>query len=177
MSIEKAKKLEDLKSEANKVLEEKSQIVRSQRPVAIVNLLKEMASYFESNKFSIEYYQGKERGFTASYGSISIVISASGDEEEFLGRDYEVELTGQEKSARVSLRLNRGDTIHPPLDGNIDRIIHDYETRYLPAIKAQDLSRLDGSYSLSFHATGLKNPIHISNGKEALDSFFELLNG
>lgn len=174
MSLEKIKKLEDLKAEAKEILDERGRILKSQRPAAVINLLKEMAQYLEQNSFVINYFNGSERGFNASYGETFLVITASGDDEKFWGADYQVGISGSRKEAVVSIALNTGDYVHPPLDSNIDKVIHDYETRYLPSLKALDNSKLDGSYQLTFNSPGQKTPLNIKNGKEAVDTFFNL---
>lgn len=176
MSLEKLKKLEDLKAEAKKIYDGRGKILESQRPAAVIKFLNEMADYLKENSFTVSYFQGSERGFNASYGEMSVVVTASGDNDQIWGADYQVVISGSRKEATVSLRLNRGDSIQPPLDSNIDKIIHDYETRYLPALKSLDNSSLNGGYRLTFNTAGQKNPLNIANGKEAVDTFFNLFD-
>ncbi|MEJ8324403.1 hypothetical protein WKI40_14820 [Kosakonia sacchari] len=177
MSIEKIKKLEDLKAEEKKIFEQRNKLFDKQRPDAINALLNEMAVYLKDNGFSNAFvHEEDQRSFTSSYGEILITVTSSKDSESFLGADYQINISSGKKSASISLSLNRGDRVQSPHEGNLDAKIHDYETRYLPALRALDIKQLDGSYSLTFNSMLLKTPKSIPNGRTGMDMFFDLLS-
>lgn len=175
MSLEKAKKLEDLKILAQKICSERHAVVEPQRPIALKAALKEMADYLESQNFSISYSQTSNRGFNAQYNGIVVAVTSTDDNEQLIGADYEIYLQYGQQKVTVRLMVNRGTDIRGPLPGDVDTQIKDYENRYLPALEALSLDELDGSYQLYTFAKGNSGPKveKFANGKQVVDKLFE----
>ncbi|WP_421505742.1 hypothetical protein [Erwinia rhapontici] len=175
MSLEKAKKLEDLKEEVNSIFSARNKLIESQRPKAIVSALKEMTDYLSSQEFNVTINNGLQRGFIATYKDIKITASASKDEETFFGADYVIDIVSGLKKRQVLLNVKRGARVNPPLGGNIDQQIADYQNRYIPAVKELDVEELNGSYILSMveEGRGTKKEITVANGQAVIEKIFE----
>ncbi|GEM_PF-3149695 len=177
MSIEKAKKLEDLKARAEAIHNQRYAIVKPQLPLAVKAAMQQMADYLQSQNFSITYNQTSPRGFKAQYKGIDVVVSSTDDGDNLIGADYEIHLKTGKNQLSVRLMVNRGHNVPGPVLGDIDTVIHDYESRYLPLLEGLSASDLDGSYTLYSYATNKSGTrtVHFSNGKEVVDKLFETI--
>lgn len=175
MSLETLKKLEDLKARALKIHSERSAVVVPQRPLAVKAFLKEIADYLKAQDFTVQYSQSSKYGFKAIYGTVVVDVTATGDDESFIGADYEIVLKHGNRQQNIRLFVNRGTDVKSPLPGDVATQLHDYETRYLPALESLTTAELDGSYKLNSFIkskSGIQN-IHVANGKQAVDMLFE----
>lgn len=177
MSIEKAKKLEDLKARAEAIRNQRFEIVKPQLPVAVKAALQQMADYLQSQSFTITYNQTSPRGFKAQYKGIDVVVSSTSDDDNLIGADYEIHLKTGKNQLSVRLMVNRGQSVSGPVSGDIDTVIHDYESRYIPLLEGLSASDLDGSYTLFSYATNKSGTrtVYFSNGKEVIDKLFETI--
>lgn len=174
MSLQNAKKLEDLKQQAEAILKRRSTLITSQKPKAVINALGQMKNYLKEQGFEVVLRDGNERGFVAKYNDIQVSAKASRDEESFLGADYAIELTRGKTTKVVHLSLERGTRIDPVLATSTEQKIADYENRYIPSLEALSDGELDGSYKLfifSDKKTG-KRTEELAGGKEAIDLLF-----
>lgn len=175
MSLEAVKKLEDLKARARQIYSQRSAVVEPQRSLAVKAFLQEIADYLKSQDFTVQYSSTSNYGFKATYGGVVVDVTSTGDKENFIGADYEIVLKYGKREQSVRLLVNRGTDIPSPTPGDTLKQLHDYETRYIPALESLDIAELDGSYKLySFHKSksGIQT-INIANGKEAVDMLFE----
>lgn len=175
MSIEKVKKLEDLKEKAAQINAERYALLKPKIPLALKSVIVEMANYLKSQGFSITYSVTSVSGFRAQYKEIDISVMASGDELDLIGADYDITLHYGQKKLVVRLMVNRGKSVRAPISRELDGQIDDYEKRYIPELEALGNSELDGSYELYMNVknqSGIQT-IYFVDGKAVVDKLFE----
>lgn len=175
MSLQNAKKLEDLKKQAESILEKRYEIIRAQRPKAVETALKQMADYLKSQDFEVTYRQGSERGFVAKYNDIQVTAKATKDDDQLMGADYAIELSRGKKTKVIQLSVERGTRVDPVHTTNTEQKIAEYENRYIPSLEALSDGELDGSYKLFIYSDNKpgKRIQELADGKEAIDLLFE----
>lgn len=175
MSLENAKKLEDLKQQAEAIHARRAGIINAQKPKAIEAAIKQMADYLKSQGFELNYRQGSERGFTAKYNDIQVAAKATKDDESFIGADYTIELSRGKTIKAIQLSVQRGTRVDPAFGTNTAQKISDYQNRYLPSLESLSDGELDGSFKLFIYAENKsgKRIEELASGKEAIDLLFE----
>lgn len=177
MSLQKITKLQDLKDQAkaiNDVIETAFGVHRANANKAV---LIEMRKHLESNGFSATLSQGKNRGFKASYKGLNISAESSSDEEMYFGADYVIKLTSGTKSAEVSLSIGRIAYPDEPKGTDLDILINEYESEYLPALENASKQPQNNNNVLTYKVinSGLTTNKTIANGKDAIEEFTSLL--
>ena len=178
MSLQKLKELEDLKSQAAEILKKMKVVFSSHRASTNKNLLAEMRKHLESQGFTTTINNGKNRGFVATYKSLKITAESSPDDETYFQSDYVITLTSGSKTADLELIVSRFPVPDAPQNGDIDTLINDYKTNYLPQLESASEVSLDNNYELLLRVTntGISNKKTIINGSHAIDEFCALLH-
>ncbi|UXO69974.1 hypothetical protein [Pantoea dispersa] len=175
MSLENAKKLEDLKQQAEAIHARRAAIINAQRPKAVEAAIKQMADYLKSQGFELNYRQGSERGFTATYNDIQVTAKATRDDESLVAADYAIEISRGKTTKVIQLSVQRGTRIDPVRGTNTEQKISDLQNRYLPSLESLSDGELDGSFKMFIYADNKsgKRTVELAGGKEAIDLLFE----
>lgn len=176
MSLAKITELQDLKDEAEKIINVRAAKFQAHRAAALVNVLSQMKAYLAGQGFSIVDGTGPNRGFTASYKGLEIKAKASKDDEEYFGSDYLINLTSGSIKAELDISVGRGEPVSQPISKDIDAQIEDYKSRFLPELRTRENEPFNQLHTLKFKL-GVTNfqSILIKDGAEAIDKFSQYL--
>lgn len=178
MSLQKLKELEDLKYQATEILTKMNVAFSNHRANTNNNLLTEMRKHLESQGFTTTIKDSNNRGFVATYKSLKITVESSRDDESYFQSDYVIKLTSGSKTADLELIVSSVAVPNAPENGDVDTLINDYKTKYLPELESASKVSLDNNYQLSLRVTntGMSNKKNIIDGRHAIEEFCALLH-
>lgn len=176
MSLAKITELQDLKGEANQLINAWLENFNGHKANALTDALDEMKNHLANQGFIVSDIATPNRGFAANYKGLEIKAKASRDDEQYFGMDYCIELVSGAVKAEVDLSAGRNQSITAPTAQDTDSLIKDYRERYIPALKLRQDEAFNNNHTLRLRRNiPTVQPVALKNGAEAIDKFSELL--
>lgn len=175
MSLQDAKKLQDLKERAGAVLAPRRATLSAQRPRAFQSFLNDIAEYLEREGFGIEAVGNPLSGIKANYKGLELSVNAQGNLPLIDNSDYAIQIILPQKILIVYLKINSGTYVEPAIGSTTEKLISDYENRVVPSLEALSDSELDGTYQLFYQHTNSSGTtkVFLNDAKEVIDKVFE----
>ena len=175
MSLQDAKKLQELKERAGTVLGPRRATLSAQRPKAFQNFLNDTANYLQGEGFVIEAVGNPLSGIKANYKGLELSVIEQGNLPLIDNSDYAIQISLPQKTLLVYLKVNPGSYVEPAKGSTTEKLISDYENRVLPSLEALSDGELDGTYKLFYQHTNPSGTtiVFLNNAKEVIDKVFE----